>query len=247
MTTSASAGISRGEATTELLADLVDAAAVEVRVGPCKVHVLEDAALRLGQVRQADALHARAVDDEHLAGLDVADVLGADEVERDGLARDDVRVLAARGQDAEAERTDAARIADRDDRVRRQEEQRVGALDPRERVDDAVLDRDLLAARDQVDEHLGVGGRREDRALLLELGAELVGVREVAVVADRERAARVVDRERLGVADVRAAGRRVADVADGDATGQLLELRRAERVLHEAHRAMREEPPRRRS
>ena len=90
-----------------------------------------------------------------------------------------------------------------------------------ERVGDAVLDGDLLADRDEVDEHLGVGVALEDRAARLELGAELFGVREVAVVADRERAARVVDGDGLRVLDVRAAGRRVAHVADGDAPGEL--------------------------
>ena len=122
-------------------------------------------------------------------------------------------------QKPEAERPDAHRIAHGDDRLLRQEEQRVGALDPRERVGDAVLDGDLLARRDQVHEHLGVGVALEDRAARLELGAELVGVRQVAVVADGERAAGVVDGDRLRVLDVRAAGGRVAHVPDGDAPG----------------------------
>ena len=69
----------------------------------------------------------------------------------------------------------------------------------------------------------------------LELGAQLLGVREVAVVADGERAARVVDGDGLGVLDVRAARRRVADVADGEAPGQLAELVLGEGVLHQAH------------
>ena len=47
--------------------------------------------------------------------------------------------------------------------------------------------------------HLGVGGRLEDRAVGLEPLAQLDRVDEVAVVADRDRAARVVDRDRLGV------------------------------------------------
>jgi hypothetical protein len=78
----------------------------------------------------------------------------------------------------------------------------------------------------------------EDRTALLELFAERVGVREVAVVADRERALCVVDGERLGVLEVRAARGRVPDVTDRDATGELREVLLAERVLHEAHRAV---------
>ena len=41
-----------------------------------------------------------------------------------------------------------------------------------------------------------------------------VGVDEVAVVGDRDRPAGVLEQERLGVAQLRAAGGRVADVAD---------------------------------
>ena len=107
--------------------------------------------------------------------------------------------------------------------------------------------RDLLAQRDEVDEHLGVAVALEDRAARLELGAELLGVGEVAVVADGERAARVVDGDGLRVLDVRAARGRVAHVADGDAPGQLAELLLREGVLDEAHRAVRVELPRRRS
>ena len=164
--------------------------------------------------------HAGAVDDEHLARLDVAHVLGADEVEGARLAGDDVHVPLRR-EEAEAERADAHRVAHGDDRVLGHEEQRVRALDPGERVGDPVLDGHLFARRDEVDEDLGVGVALEDGPARLELGAELFLVREVAVVADGQRAARVVDGDRLGVLDVRAAGGRVAHVPDGDATRQL--------------------------
>ena len=56
----------------------------------------------------------------------------------------------------------------------------------------------------------------EDRTLAprgARAAASCVG--EVAVVGDRDRAAGVVDGERLGVPEVRAAGGRVADMADG--------------------------------
>ena len=144
-------------------------------------------------------------------------------------------------QKTEAQRADAHGIAHGDDRVLGHEEQRVGSLHPRQRVGDPVLDGDFLARRDEVHEHLGVGVALEDRAACLELGPELVGVGEVAVVADGERAARVVDRDRLRVLDVRAAGRRVADVADRDAPRQLGQLLLGEGVLHEPHRPVRVE------
>ena len=122
-----------------------------------------------------------------------------------------------------------------------QEEERVGALHPAERLGDAVLEGDLLAPRDQVHEHFAVRGRLEDRALLLELGAHCLGVGQVAVVADRERALGVVDGEGLRVAQGRAAGGGVAHVADGDAARELADLLGAEDVLHQAHGAVGEE------
>jgi len=111
----------------------------------------------------------------------------------------------------------------------------------RERVDDAILEGDLLAPRDEVNEHLRVRGGGEDRALRLEVGPDVVGVGEVAVVTDRERALCVVDRERLSVSEVRAASGRVPHVSDRASAGELLELLGAERILDEAHRAVRVE------
>jgi hypothetical protein len=92
-----------------------------------------------------------------------------------------------------------------------------------------------------VHEHLRVAVALEDGSAGFELVPELVGVGQVAVVADGQRAARVVDGEGLGVLDVGAPGGRVADVADGDAPGELGELVLREGVLHEAHRAVRVE------
>jgi hypothetical protein len=107
------------------------------------------------------------------------------------------------------------------------------------RVRDAILDGDLFAHRHEVDEDLGVSVALEDRPARLELGTKLGRVRQVSVVADRQRAARIVDRDRLSVLDVGAARGGVADVADGDAAGELRQLILGERILHEPHRPMR--------
>jgi hypothetical protein len=147
----------------------------------------------------------------------------------------------ADAEDAEAQRPDAHGVADGDDGLFGEEGERIGALDPGEGVGDAVLDGDLFAHGDEVDEDLGVGVAREDRPALLELRPKLFGVREVAVVADRERAAGVVDCDGLRVLDVGSAGGGVADVADGDAARELAELVLREGVLDEAHRAVRVE------
>ena len=111
----------------------------------------------------------------------------------------------------------------------------------RQRVGDPVLDGDLLAGGDQVNEDLRVRIALKNRAARLEFGPQLFGVGEVAVVTDRERTACVVDGDGLGVLDVRATGRRIPDVADGDAARQPRELVLGERVLDQAHRPMRVE------
>jgi hypothetical protein len=93
-------------------------------------------------------------------------------------------------------------------------------------------------AGDEVDDDLGVGRGGEDRPRRLELVPEQLGVDEVAVVRDRDRAPRVLHREGLGVLEVRGARRRVADVADGGAALQPREHVRREDVRDEPHLAV---------
>jgi hypothetical protein len=65
------------------------------------------------------------VDDDHLAGFDVADEVGADDVERAGLRGDDVGVAEL----AQHQRAHAQRIAHADHHVLGDQRQRIGALD----------------------------------------------------------------------------------------------------------------------
>ena len=61
-----------GELGADLLADLVDVAALDGGVGPGEVDVFEDAEARLAALEREDALDAVLVDDDHFARLDVA-------------------------------------------------------------------------------------------------------------------------------------------------------------------------------
>ena len=74
-----------GELDADPLAHVVDVRALDGRIGPGEVDVLEDAeALRdLGE--GLDRAQPLLVDDDDLARLDVAHELGADDVERAGL------------------------------------------------------------------------------------------------------------------------------------------------------------------
>ena len=67
------------------LARVVDRAAVHDRVGPGEIDVFEDARPHRLRRERLQAPHAARVDDDHLAVLDVAHELGADDVERAGL------------------------------------------------------------------------------------------------------------------------------------------------------------------
>jgi hypothetical protein len=66
-----------------------------------------------------------------------------------------------------------------------------------------------------VDDHLGVAGGLEQAAAPHELPAQVIGVGEVAVVADRQAAELEVGEERLHIAHRHLACRGVAHMAEG--------------------------------
>ena len=65
-----------------------------------------------------------------------------------------------------------------------------------------------------MDDDLGVAGRLEQAAAAHQLAAQLVGIGQVAVVADRQPAELEIGEERLDVAQRHLAGRRIAHMAD---------------------------------
>ncbi len=93
----------------------------------------------------------------------------------------------------------------------------------------------LLGARDQVDDDFRVHRRLKDRSLLDQPAAQLGGVGQIAVVGKRQGAVAIVDQRRLGIAQLGLAGRRVARVTDGDASGQIADVLRLDRLGDQAH------------
>ncbi len=240
-----------GRVVRERLADLaphlVDHLAEDLGVGPREVDVLEDALAHAPALREVVALvlaggQPLAVDDEHLAGRDVAHVARPDEVEGAGLARHAGGPRAVAVCDlAERERAEAVRVADGDEGVVGQNHERERTLDLRERVEHLVDAAGAAALRDQVEDEFAVGRRLKQRTALLEALPQLARVREVAVVAERDVARLVVDDEGLHVGEVvRRARRRVADMADGAVAEERLgeEALVAEDVEHEAEVAV---------
>ena len=96
-----------------------------------------------------------------------------------------------------------------------------------------------LRARDQMQDHLGVGGRLHHRAFAHQLAAQRQAVGQVAVVADGEAAAVELGEQRLHVAQDGFAGGRIAHMADRGGAGQAVDhLAAGEVVADEAHAAL---------
>ena len=193
-------------------------------------------------------MHALVVDDDDLARLDVADEVGADDVERAGLAGQHPAAGALSADAAQDQRPHAQRVAHAHQRLVRQRHQRVGADHLLQRVDQTVHHGGIQADGDQMDEHFGVGGGLEQAAAAHQGAVQDMRVGQVAVMRDREAAELEIGIQRLDVAQDRVAGGGVAVMADGDAAGQFLDHPRvAEIVADKAHAAMGVEARRRRS
>ena len=187
---------------------------------------------------------AALVDEHGFARQDVALELEADRVERHAFRRNHVLDAVRRLANAEHERPDAVRIAERHDAVA--DDHRDDGVAARatlvERLD-GVEDllrlqavRRVLAelVREHVQQHFRVGvGVEVAVVLLLDEAFQLVGVDEVAVVREAD-AVRRVDVERLRFREARAAGRRVAHVAEADVARELQHVALQEDVADEA-------------
>ena len=180
------------------------------------------------------ALRAALVEHDDLAGLDVTDILRADDVERAGFRGQD----RAAAEFAQYQGADAERIARPDQLLVGQRYQRIGALDRAERLDEAIDEAVALRLRDQMQDDFGVGGGLHHGAVAHKVPAQRQPVGEIAVVANRETAGIEFGEQRLHVAQDGGAGGRVADMADRGIAGQAVDdLAAGEGVADEA------EPP----
>jgi hypothetical protein len=94
-----------GELRAEGFSDIVDRAAADDGIRPREVDIFEDAGPRRLRRERLVAVGAGLVEHDDFAGLDVADILGADHVERTGFrGQDRAAVEVAEHQRANAER-----------------------------------------------------------------------------------------------------------------------------------------------
>ena len=136
----------------------------------------------------SDSIPAR-VNAHHFAGLDIAHVCGADQIESAGFRRHDPGAVEL----AERERAETARVAQRVHFVARQHQQRIRALHLIEGIGERAGKIARLAARHQVHDHFGVARRLENRAAMFERAAPFRRARQIAVVPQSELSLVAVD------------------------------------------------------
>ena len=156
------------ELRAEGLADVIDRAAADDGIRPREVDVFEDAGPRRLRRKRLVALRAVLVEHDDLAGLDVADIFGADHVERAGLRRQDRAAV----EFAQHQRANAERIAGADQLLVGHRHQRIGALDRAQRLDEAVDEAAALRLRHQMQDHFGVGGGLHHGAVAHQFAAQ---------------------------------------------------------------------------
>ena len=219
------------------LAPHLDARLVNVPVGdravwPGEVDILEDAEGAAFVVRKSlDASDAALVDDDNLARLDVADELGVNKVEGAGFTCEHPAVA----QFAKAQWTEPVRIPDADQFLLRHDDEREGAFDAADGFDEIVLTLADGRLGHEVQDDLAIDGGLEDRAASFELFAQLGGIGEVAIVRDGDLAPGAIDREWLGVAQVRSPGGRVTGVADSHRAHEVMQDPAIENLRDQSH------------
>ncbi len=204
------------EEAAEHFAAFVHRAAENNAVGAGEIDMLENALLERLFRREVDGLDTGFGDAHHFAGLDLADVLGIEEIEGAGFGSDEPGVEAAGSREfAKDEWAETAGIADSVEFILREDKKRVSAFDLIEGITDGAGKIAGLRAGDEMDDNFGVAVGLEDRAAMFELAAPLGGVGEVAVVTEGDFALVAIDHDGLGVEESFVAGSRVARVANG--------------------------------
>jgi hypothetical protein len=137
--------------------------------------------------------------------------------------------------DSEHQRPPAAGIPGNEHCVAKQDEQAVRPFNAVERFGEPPGRRRCVRAGDPMDEHLGVHRRSENRSLLLEPVSQLGGIRQVAVMRQRDVAAARPRQHGLGVVDRRASGRAVSSMADGDGSAKGSHVLIREPLANQSH------------
>ena len=178
------------------LARLVNGTTIEDRIRSAEIYVFKDAWARLALPERSQRSHLAVMGDLHdFTRLDLPDEFRPDDVEGDGFACEGNGIADL----PHYQGADAERIAAGDHSFGRHYEQRIGAFDHPQGVDEPVDHRGIARSRYEMDDNLGVRGRLENRPALDEILAQGPRVGDIAVVSDSEPAARQVSEQRLDV------------------------------------------------
>ncbi len=141
-------------------------------------------------------MRAFLVEDQNFAVLDITHILRADNVERAGFGSEDRAAV----EPAQHQRPDAERIARADQLLVGETDEGIGAFEHAQAFDQAVDEAVAARARDQMQDHLGVGGRLHHGAFAHQLAAQRQAVGQIAVVPNGEAASVQFGKQRLHVA-----------------------------------------------
>ena len=195
---------------TDFLARLIDAASLDHAVGSREVDIFENTEPLRRRLERFDAADAGLVYHDDFTGLDVTNEFSTDDIERAGLRREDQAAVEA----ADLQGADAEPVAHPDHRLAGHHDQRIGAVDLRQGVDQTVHEGGHRAGGDQVDDNLAIHRRLEYAAAAHQFAAHRERVGEIAVVGDRQAAVLEIGENRLDVAQHGHALGRIADMAD---------------------------------
>ncbi len=193
------------EDTSGTLPRLMDADSLYHRVGAREIDILKDTETRFAAAMGVQAMQAVLIGDHDLARLNVPHKLRADAVERAGFGR---KHHAAARCLADAERAEPVGVAHRNQLFRGHNDQRIGTLNRVHRLCNRVLNAggEQPLTGDDIADDLRIIGGVEDRAVQLQLTAQLGRVDQIAVMSQRHCTLAVTHHQRLGVDRTAVAG-----------------------------------------
>src|SRR5262245_1469081 len=183
-----------------------------------EVNVFKNAGTSRYRRERLVRLGAILIKDHHFAVLDVAHVLRTDDVEGACFGRKyrtSVELADHEGADTEG-------IACADELLVRQADKGISAFKLAQALDESIDEAIAFGARDEVQDHLGIGRRLHHRAFVHEVAAQLDAVGQIAVMTDREAAAFEFCEQRLHVTKDRFTSGRIAHMPHCGCAGQAI-------------------------
>ncbi len=196
--------------------------------------MLKNTLLQLFRRRKANRLDPRPRNPNHLARLDLANILRIQQIKRARLARHQPRIAEL----AQIQRPKSARIAHRIQFIRRQHQQRIRTFNLIQRIAQRSRKIPRLRSRQQMHDHFRIAVRLKNRSAMFQPAPVLRRIRQISVVAQRHFALVAIDQDRLRIQQCLVARRRIPRVPDRRIPRQRIQHVRLKNFFDLAHRAM---------